>query len=160
MTSEQIMHIVNKEYDLDVSIKTRKREVVYAKKIYIKLAREATLETLEQIGKNLNMPHDNVLYHLRKLDCIYDSYKKKCNQIIKKYKIKAQYFEKEEQVLVEQVDDTSNKAILEQFNELSTLSYDELREFRETRIKPFLMMLKSRKKHKKIEKVAGARLLR
>ena len=76
MTSEQIMHIVNKEYDLDVSIKTRKREVVYAKKIYIKLAREATLETLEQIGKNLNMPHDNVLYHLRKLDCIYDSYKK------------------------------------------------------------------------------------
>lgn len=160
MTSEQIMHIVNKEFDLDVSIKTRKREIVYAKKIYIKLAREATLETLEQIGKNLNMPHDNVLYHLRKLDCIYDSYKTKCNEIIKKYKIKAQYFEKEKPVVIEQIDNKSNEAILERFNELSALSEDELTEFRETRIKPFLMMLKSRKKHKKIEKVAGARLLR
>ena len=160
MTSKQIMHIVNKEFDLDVSIKTRKREIVYAKKIYIKLAREATLESLEQIGKNINLKHDNVLYHYNRTDYIFESYKTKCNEIIKKYKIKAQYFEKEEPVVIEQVDNTSNEAILERFNELSALSEDELTEFRETRIKPFLMMLKSRKKHKKIEKVAGARLLR
>jgi len=160
MTSKQIMHIVNQEFDLNVSIKTRKREIVYAKKVYIKLAREATLESLEQIGKNINLQHDNVLYHYNRTNCIFESYKTKCNEIIEKYKIKAQYFEKEAPVVVEQVDNTLNKDVLERFNELSTLSDDELTEFRLTRLKPFLMMLKSRRKHKEIEKVLGARLLR
>ena len=72
MTSQQIMQIVNQEFDLDVSIKTRNREIVYAKKVYIKLARESTIESLEQIGRNIGLKHDNVLYHYRKIDCIYD----------------------------------------------------------------------------------------
>ena len=52
------------------------------------------------------------------------------------------------------------KPITERFNELSQLSDAELTEFKETRIKPFLMMLKSRKKHKEIKNVIGARILR
>lgn len=156
MTSKDIMQIVNKEFNLDVSIKTRKREVVYAKKVYIKLARECTLESLEQIGKNIDLKHDNICYHLRKIDCIFEDYKIKCNEIIKKYQLEAQPFKFSE----EKKREIAENYILTHFNELSTLSDSELKEFKETRLKPFLMMLKSRKKHKKIQKVAGAKLLR
>jgi hypothetical protein len=45
---------------------------------------------------------------------------------------------------------------LKGFDELLELNDSEILEFKETRLKPFLMMLETRKRHKKIDYVAGA----
>ena len=76
------------------------------------------------------------------------SYKIKCNEIIKKYNIESDLFIFSE----DKNQEISENNILTHFKELSALSDAELLEFKETRLKPFLMMLKSRKTHKKNKK--------
>ena len=59
----------------------------------------------------------------------------------------------------EKVLNKSNQ-FLKQFNELLELNDSEITEFKKTRLKPFLAMLKSRKTHKNITNVAGATIKR
>lgn len=61
MKIRDIRSLVEMKLDLDLSDKSRKRELVYARAIYFKLCRVLTKETLYRIGKSLNQNHATVL---------------------------------------------------------------------------------------------------
>ena len=77
----------------DISINTRKREVSDLKKIYCRLSKMFTSNSLEAIGKGLreNYTHDKVLYCLKKFDEVYPTGGLKCSYV---YDLAYEHFSK------------------------------------------------------------------
>ena len=63
MRLEELKMFLDACYGFDISRKTRKREIVYAKKVFCQIATKYGGFTLENIGKEIKLQHDNVLYH-------------------------------------------------------------------------------------------------
>ena len=170
MTSEEIKNIVNKEFETDVSLKLRKRDTIDAKRVYVKLCREHTLETYDKIGKTINCNHATILHHYKHRNIIQDVFKLRGNMLIEKYDLNAEKYDVsrinygkafKKDLNIKKTDLNENELfILDSFKELSNLNDSELTEFKETRLKPFLRMLESRKTHKNITNVVGETIKR
>jgi hypothetical protein len=66
MTIKEVKKIVDNYYNIDISKKTRKRELVYARFIFYKLCKEfCKVRTLSRIGKAVKRDHSSVLYGVR-----------------------------------------------------------------------------------------------
>jgi hypothetical protein len=61
---------VQKKLEVTLSKDTRKREYVYARAIYFKLAKEFTLESLSSIGNSVGRDHASVIHGLHVFDII------------------------------------------------------------------------------------------
>jgi hypothetical protein len=110
-----IKRYVQKELKLDISKDTRKREYVYARAIYFKLAKEFAHETLSSIGESVGRDHASVIHGLYVFDVIalhkdsiLSSYSKIRNRLfleteddLKKYNRENYYKIKYEQLLEE-----------------------------------------------------------
>ena len=110
-----IKRYVQKELKLDISKDTRKREYVYARAIYFKLAKEFAHETLSSIGESVGRDHASVIHGLYVFDVIVlhndsilNSYTKIRNKIfeeteddLRKYNRENYYKIKYEQLLEE-----------------------------------------------------------
>jgi hypothetical protein len=64
MTLEELKYVLDQMYDFDIGRKTRKRQVVYAKKVFIKLAKEYGFDWI-QMKKFVNLQHDNCIFHYK-----------------------------------------------------------------------------------------------
>lgn len=156
MTLIQLRDIVNEKFDVNLEIQTRKRHTVYAKKVYCTLAKSLNKFSLERIGECMNMPHDNVIYHLKTIDKIYDLHKIGYNEIIEEYKIETDLLYVKG-IVVEKPLNTLPTYILNHLNEYTE---NDLLELFQTRLKPFKMLLDTRRKQKEIKNIIGAKLIR
>jgi len=159
MKLDKLKKIYDKEYGFDIYRQDRKRYKVYARKVFALTGKRLGF-TLDRIGEAINVKHDNVLSYIKTHHTINQVDKKIYNKIVLKHKLNIKLFDEEVNTMIESRRQTQNEAILNKFNELSQLSDSEIKEFEETRLKPFLLMLKSRRKQKEIKNVVGARLLR
>ena len=62
---QEIKHLVEKELQLNLDKKTRKREYVFARAVYYRLCHEFTKISLTAIGKNINKDHATVIHGLK-----------------------------------------------------------------------------------------------
>lgn len=159
MKLQKLKKIYDKEFGFDIGLKTNSRDTAYARKVFYYTARQLG-NTYYQIRDVLGQNHATVLHAVNTVNIVLSFHKKKYNKIALEYNLDVELFDEEVNTMIKTKRQTVNNAILSKFNELSQLSNSELKEFEETRLKPFILMLKTRKKHKEIEKVAGARLLR
>ena len=66
MRIEEIKYLVENYFQFDLSVKSRKREIVFARFIYYKLCNEfCRVRTLSRIGKSVKKDHATVIYGLR-----------------------------------------------------------------------------------------------
>lgn len=68
MKLEKILEIVEKETKTILSSKNRRRETVYARSIYYKLARKTTRNSLAKIARLVRRDHATVLHGLKVFD--------------------------------------------------------------------------------------------
>ena len=64
MTLGELKYVLDQMYDFDISRRTRKREVVYAKKVFIQLARKYGYNWID-MKKFINLQHDNCIFHYK-----------------------------------------------------------------------------------------------
>jgi len=69
MSLEELKFVLNQMYEFDISRKTRKREVVYAKKVFIQLAKRYGWQW-KDIVPILGISHDNCIFHFNSFGCI------------------------------------------------------------------------------------------
>ena len=62
---QEIKHLVEKELQLNLDNKTRKREYVFARAVYYRLCKEFTKCSLTAIGKEVNKDHATVIHGLK-----------------------------------------------------------------------------------------------
>ncbi len=74
MKLDKIKEIVEIETDSDLKVKSRQREIVYARSIYYKLCKTHTRATLSSIGKSVKKDHATVLHGLRLFDDVITKY--------------------------------------------------------------------------------------
>ena len=74
MKLDKIKEIVEIETDSDLKVKSRQREIVYARSIYYKLCKTHTRATLSSIGKSVKKDHATVLHGLRVFDDVITKY--------------------------------------------------------------------------------------
>jgi len=134
---DTLIEEVNERFGVDVRQKTRKRNVVYPKKVFCHLARKATLHSLADIGKKLNIQHDNAYLHINTVDSVYDSHKLIYNSIIDDYSLNVPKFEFEEKKELEMPNQDLVKVAVEKLN---TLDREKLQDFIEYRLNPYLKL--------------------
>jgi hypothetical protein len=159
MTLIELKEIVNENFDVNIEAKSRKRHVVYAKKVYCYIANNMNKYSLERIGECMYMPHDNVIYHLKTVDKIYELHKIGYNDIVLKYNLDMKLMKvSEEHVVVEIL----SKSKLPNYisDHLKAYSEDDLLELFQTRLKPFKTLLDTRRKQKEFKNIIGAKLIR
>jgi hypothetical protein len=146
---------LDKLYGFDISTKTRNRKYAYARKVFCKLARlHIKSYGLTEIGGYISVKHDVVIYNLKTFNYIGESDVFIFNKLSNKYLGTDLPEEPIEIETPKQIKKTITN--LNGFDELLELNDSEILEFKETRLKPFLMMLETRKRHKKIDYVPGA----
>lgn len=66
MKLNEIIDVVSDVTGIDLRANNRKRNVIYARVIYFKIARDITKYSLSAIGKEVGKDHATVLFHLEK----------------------------------------------------------------------------------------------
>ena len=157
ITTDEIYNIVSEIFDTNLKYNSRKTKYTTARFTFYDLSRKYTGDILRVIGNKTGHKHDTVLNGLLKIKNLMIAYTdveskyKRCEAAIKeKLGIKDDN-EPEEEVLRE-----SEEYVL---NALKELSDSDVSEFIETRLNPYLNMLKSKQVHK-IEVVRGATMNR
>mgnify|MGYP003627444631 FL=1 len=165
MRKEQIKQIVDTVFNTDVSKRSRKTNEIVPRFIYFTLARRYTDQSLDSVAELTNTKqHGTVKNGIIKLDGLLEAYPhfkpyyieceslilKKCNEQNTPYyyKLKKKFENKvrgEAEVEPKKSKDSIDKSIiiLDITNELLKLSNDNLLNFKEYRLKPYLGMLKS-----------------
>ena len=71
MTIEEVKGIVENYYNFNLSVRSRKREIVFARFIFYKLAYDfCKIRTLSKVGKSVKKDHATVIYGLKEFDNI------------------------------------------------------------------------------------------
>jgi len=177
MTLEQLKQEVERRYGFEISGQTRKRKVVYARKVFCKLGRLMEY-TFQDIGNTIGVNHCSALYHnntfysVEGLDVkIYNKIKTYCN-------IKKKKNTKDIILILEEREDfykskinKLNKKISELESQTSSESqliskriddwdFETKSEFINTRLVPFERLVKSRVIRREPVKVQGAKIER
>lgn len=166
MKIDKLIQNINNYFNVDVCSKSRKRNVVYARKVYCYLGYNlrrkngARIYTYEQLAKPLHVKHDLVLYHAKSIDVVNDEFKEYINTFISKNNLRSELsFEniQETNTIPEKLKDI-NPIVYDMFKELNDLSDTELLEFKTTRFDIFMKLCKKRRYQKEIPFVKGATL--
>ena len=140
MKLNKLKETYDAEFGFDLFRTDRKRHKVYARKIFSYHARLMGF-SFQEIGSCINVKHDNVIFYCNTIHTVTDREKEIFNKIVYSLKqkfvpFKIQYSEN----LLVKVDDMTRSL----FIELSTLTETQINDFRETRLKPYLLMLKNK----------------
>ena len=159
MKLKQIKKVCDKVYGFDISEKTRLSKYVYARKVFCKVARDNGYG-LEEIGDAINRSHCNALHLIRTFNTVYDYDRDmfaKINKIIERtddinksniekyaddldlYRIRIAELETELSIIKK--DDTNDISTLIG-NEIGRWSNYHIRNFVETRLKPYKLINK------------------
>ena len=71
MKLQEIKKLTILELGVDINIKSRAREVVFARAVYYKLCREFTKQPLSAIGREVGKDHATVLYGINLFDNVH-----------------------------------------------------------------------------------------
>ena len=89
---ENIQHLktlIEKQTGKDITINTRHREIVFARKIYYKILTLTTKMSYKSIGDTLGQTHATVIHALNNFDWDYDhnpAFKEAYDRVYNKYK--------------------------------------------------------------------------
>ena len=64
MKNKEIIVKVSNEFGIDITKRTRKREYLYARAVYFKLAKDIFRRSLTDIGKDIGLDHATVLHSI------------------------------------------------------------------------------------------------
>ena len=155
MTLKDIKLKTEEYFGFRIHTKNRKLKYTKAREFYSVISSQYGFGSTE-ISKSINRTHASIINsrkrHAEKL--IYKEYKREWLTFYL-YILDIQP-EKEVKVIEIETNTQFNKTILNIANELKKLNDSDILEFTETRLKPFLIALKSRKQHKEVERIAGA----
>lgn len=86
MELKRIVYLVNEAFNVDIMIKSRKRDVVMARAVYYWVAKNTTSHSLTTIGEFVNKDHATVIYSLNSIEdwILYDKFYKRKVNLIKK----------------------------------------------------------------------------
>lgn len=142
MKLDQLIDIIDSKLESDIRAKNRKRHNAYARKVYSKLSYEMDYGyTLQEIGDSLGCPHHLIYFNKRTFDVINDKYKEVYNEIIDQYNLKVSKV----YIKVTPIPNTTISVKTSIINALNDMSDSDVLDFRETRLKPYVNMLKSRR---------------
>jgi recombinational DNA repair protein RecR len=65
MNLNEIISVVSDVTGIDITANSRKRNIIYGRVIYYRIARDITSHSLSAIGEPLNKDHATVLWHLQ-----------------------------------------------------------------------------------------------
>ena len=68
--TKDIIRFINTELNIDITKKTKTNDYVFARVVYYKLAKELTVISLDEIGRQVNKDHCSVLHNLKSFDHI------------------------------------------------------------------------------------------
>lgn len=164
MTLKQLKDELENIYGFNLASRSRKRELVDARRIFSKLGYELNYN-LRQIGEEINRKHCNIIYLLDSTDYVSNTHKKIHDKIVKKYSLLSQlYFTKTikkiEKEISDKCDDETIKLIQEINKIITTWEAERINEFIETRLKPYNNLLKATNKQTPRQKIKGAQLKR
>ena len=174
MTLEQLKQEIEKRYGFEISGQTRKRKVVYARKVFCKLGRIMKY-TFQDIGDTIGVNHCSALYHNNTFYCVEDSDNKIYNGILEDYfdieeednvviledkelEYKAKIKELERKISVLEAKPTSLSEDI--IKKVDSWDFETKIEFVETRLSPFERLVKSRVKRKEPIPIKGAKIER
>ena len=152
MTLNEIQKLVENHFKVNLRNKNRHKKHTIPKVIYYDLCERFTNKTIQHISNNIGFDHAMVVYSRKAIKPLfkeYPAYELSYKLLVSKITGKEQYIEK---IIYKQP--TFKTDELRQLNELD--DYDIL-DFNNTRLKPYLSMLKSRRVHN-ITEVKGALL--
>lgn len=168
MTLEQLKNELHNYYKFDIATKSRKREIVYAKKVFCKIGYELGY-TYDKVAAVLNSNHDLALYHANSVNSIEDRDKMIFDKIIDDYSLFIKKFNaQKKRIIIKGIQDNLEKQKAEEYKDLITeinktiINWDRnsIREFIDTRLKVFDKSLNNRIKPKELAKVPGAKIVR
>ena len=162
MTLKQIRAAVENEFKLNISLKGRQQKSVNARAIYCLLSRELTLATYEEIAKEVKRKHATVLYLEKKARYFIDVEPKYKDSYIN-IKNNLSFPVAQEQQDVKIVERIVYKDSIQDLREcersilkaLINVNDSDILDFTNTRLKPYLEMLKTKRVHI-VREVAGA----
>ncbi len=168
MTLDQLIEELHSYYKFNIKTKSRKREVVYAKKVFCKLGYEMGY-TYDKVASVLNSNHDLALYHANSINNIEDRDKKIFDKIIDDFNLLIPKFdtEKKRRIIkgikenLEKQKINRSKDLIAEINQI-IMNWDreEIQEFIDTRLKIFNKALMARIKPKETIYIPGAKILR
>jgi hypothetical protein len=144
MELQELKEIVENKFSVNLSEKNRKRHVVYCKKVYIKLAHSLNSYSLAAIGKIIDMPHDNVIYHNNRFNDIDDLHRQGYNKIVKEYGFNAELLHIKQQVKFLKKKDNNFDLPAYIVDHLKDYTEEQLLEVYATRLKPYKKMQDSK----------------
>lgn len=164
MNLEQLKQTFDQIYGFDLANRSRKREMVDARRIYSKIAYSLGYN-LRQIGESIDRKHCNIIHLINTAKIVTDFHKKVHDKLVKEYGFLTQlYFIDGLQKIELQAAKTKNEKALNLIQEINkTLTKwdtDSLNNFLETRVKVYDKLIKATKPQKQIQKVKGATLNR
>ena len=161
MKIETIKEAVDRKFNLDIALKTRQRNYIYAKKVFSKLAYESGA-TFREVGDIIKKSHCNILHHVNSVNVISIDDKKKHDEIIKELGLvfARPFFNSEQEEIKKEIKKAKTTQTIKQIQDITDIlsgwDIETVEEFKKTRLDPFNASLKHRVKPKTILEVKGA----
>ena len=133
---------LNSCYGFDISSKSRKREIVYAKKIFCYLCKQYGYGP-SVIGRTLGLQHDNVIYHIDTITSVTPINLHHYNCTIDYFNLPLAHISSVYELL-------HGPVMASIIDKLKTLSPKDLIEFKRAKVEPFFLLLKKEKEIKEM----------
>jgi hypothetical protein len=164
MTIQELKEKFDSIYGFDLADRSRKREMVEARRIYCKIGYSLGY-TLRQIGETIDRKHCNVIHLLDTVYQVTETHKAIHDDLVKEFGFITNKFNvRKLKELQLKASVKTNKEILELIEEINNtiIKWDtnSLNNFLETRVKPYNKLIKATMPQKEIEEVKGAKLNR
>jgi chromosomal replication initiation ATPase DnaA len=78
---DQIIKYINENLNIDIKVRTRKTDYIYARSLYFKIAREHTAISFNKIGRKVNLNHSTVMHGINKVFPVVLKYEPKLKNI-------------------------------------------------------------------------------
>ena len=92
--AEDLLELINKKLDIDITTRSRKRKYAYARKVYCQILRKSTNLSLERIGKYVGIKHDTVIHSLKTFYVLDKSFNALYNECIYELNLNVKMIEK------------------------------------------------------------------
>ena len=142
MTLQELKEFLDGSYQMDISKKIRKRKYVYAKKVFIQLAKNYGYNWVN-IEDVIGQPHDLLIYHYNTFSSIFPVDLDAYNSAIKNF-----------QLPIEEIPSMSwyinGRLVQEIVNKLGSLNQKDLKYFDLNVLDKFLMSVKQEKEYEEI----------
>jgi hypothetical protein len=164
MTIQELKQKFDDIYGFDLANRSRKREMVDARRIYCKIGFSLGYN-LRQIGEQIDRKHCNVIHLLDTVYQVTETHKTIHDNLVKEYGFLTDLFNidkvKELQIKATNKRDKETSKLIEEINEkLIRWDTNSINNFLETRVKPYDKLIEATKPQEKIKEVKGAKLNR